>query len=56
MVSADNATYAYNAQGLRVSKSVGNTTTSFLLVGGDVWVDTTAVYLRGIELVFRYLK
>ena len=51
MTSADNATYAYNAQGLRVSKSVGNTTTSFLLVGGDVWVDTTAAYLRGIELV-----
>jgi len=46
-----NATYAYNAQGLRVSKSVGNATTNFLLVGGNVWSDGTTNYTRGIELV-----
>ena len=51
MVSADNATYAYNAQGLRVSKSVGNATTNFLLVGGNVWSDGTTNYTRGIELI-----
>ena len=51
MTSADNATYAYNAQGLRVSKSVGTTTTNFLLVGGNVWSDGTTNYTRGIELI-----
>ena len=51
MVSADNATYTYNAQGLRVSKTVGNATTNFLLVGGNVWSDGTTNYTRGIELI-----
>lgn len=51
MTSADNASYAYNAQGLRVSKSVGNATTNFLLVGGNVWSDGTTNYTRGIELI-----
>ena len=51
MTSADNATYTYNAQGLRVSKSVGNATTNFLLVGGNVWSDGITNYTRGIELI-----
>ncbi len=51
MTSGAGATYVYNAQGLRVSKIVGNATTNFLLVGGNVWADSDTAYFRGIELI-----
>ena len=51
MVSAGNASYAYNAQGLRVSKTVNGATNNFILVGGDVWADSESTYLRGLELI-----
>ena len=51
MTSGAGATYSYNAQGLRVAKTVGGETDSFTLVGGNVWSDGTTDYLRGIELI-----
>ena len=51
MTSGAGATYAYNAQGLRVAKTVNGETDNFTLVGGNVWSDSTTNYLRGIELI-----
>ncbi len=51
MTSAGNASYAYNAQGLRISKTVNGSTDNFVLVGGDVWSDSENTYLRGLELI-----
>ena len=51
MTSGAGATYAYNAQGLRVAKTVNGETDNFTLVGGNVWADGTTNYLRGIELI-----
>ena len=51
MTSAGNASYAYNAQGLRISKTVSGVTDNFVLVGGDVWADSESTYLRGLELI-----
>ena len=51
MTSAGGATYTYNAQGLRVSKTVSGVTDNFVLVGGDVWKDSENTYLRGLELI-----
>ena len=51
MTSGAGATYVYNAQGLRVAKTVGNDTDVFTLVEGNVWADSERDYTRGIELI-----
>lgn len=54
-VGTTNITYTYNAQGIRTSRTVGTTTTEYLLDGGnvvgEVTEDTTATYLRGLNLI-----
>ena len=50
------AKYTYNANGIRISKQVGTSTTDYLLDGGDVVAEymddaLTASYLRGINLI-----
>ena len=52
--------YTYNAQGIRTSKVTANTTTSFLLDGGDVVGEMQngvliSAYLRGINLIRRVI-
>ena len=47
--------YSYNPQGIRTSRTVGTTTTNYLLDGGnvvgEVTGDATATYLRGLNLI-----
>ena len=49
-------TYTYNAQGIRTSRTIGLTTTHYLLDGGnvigEVEGDETYTYVRGINLIF----
>ncbi|MBE6899475.1 MAG: RHS repeat-associated core domain-containing protein [Ruminococcaceae bacterium] len=50
------SSYAYNVDGIRTSKTVGTTTTDYLLDGGNVVAeaqngDVTATYLRGANLL-----
>ena len=51
MTSGAGATYGYNAQNLRTSKTVNGETDNFVLIAGNVWSDGTTDYLRGIELI-----
>ena len=51
MTSGAGATYSYNAQGLRTSKTVNGETDNFVLIAGNVWSDGETDYLRGIELI-----
>ena len=48
-------TYTYNAQGIRTSRTIGLTTTHYLLDGGnvigEVEGDAATTYLRGVNLI-----
>ena len=50
------AKYTYNANGIRISKQVGTSTTDYLLDGGDVVAEytdgeMTAQFVRGVNLI-----
>ena len=55
VTGAGTITYTYNAQGIRASRTVGVTTTNYLLDGGNVIGEVTGsittTYLRGINLI-----
>ncbi len=51
MTSGAGASYDYNSQGLRRTKTTNGETDYFVLVGGNVWSDGDADYFRGIELI-----
>ena len=56
VTGAGTITYTYNAQGIRTSRTVGQTTTNYLLDGGNVIgaveSDEIDTYVRGVNLIF----